>query len=238
MSSLTNSARSSRPKRNNFLPNGVGCGARRRHTPSDRLVRPAKQNPRNRADHRDLRSGDRLVSRLRHYDGVVLVALFLLVPIVELFVLIKVGRGIGIGNTIAVVLLVSIVGAWLVKREGLKTLRRIQEQLGNAKLPADELIDGGLIMFSGALMLTPGFVTDLFAIALLIPQIRRIVRRQVKARYGKRFAMASSMPFDFPGGGADDLRTESVIDVDSHVDTNVDTNVDSSDSNFRDRQDR
>jgi UPF0716 protein FxsA len=148
----------------------------------------------------------------------VLVALFLLVPIVELYVLIKVGRSVGVGNTIAIVLFVSVVGAWLVKREGLKTLRRIQEQLGSGKLPTDEVIDGGLIMLSGALMLTPGFVTDLFAIAPLIPPVRKIVRRQVKARYGKRISVASSMPFGFPDAPApDDPRPDSVIDVDSNV---------------------
>jgi UPF0716 protein FxsA len=162
--------------------------------------------------------GDRLVSCECAYAGIVLVPLFILVPIVELYVLIKVGRGIGVGNTIVVVLLVSVVGAWLVKREGLKTLRRIQEQLGNAKLPADELIDGGLIMFSGALMLTPGFVTDLFAIALLIPPVRAIVRKQVKARYGKRFSMTtSSMPYNVPGGAGTHSGPDSVIDVDSNV---------------------
>jgi UPF0716 protein FxsA len=152
------------------------------------------------------------------YAGGVLVALFLLVPVVELYVLIKIGRGIGVGNTIAIVLLVSVVGAWLVKREGLKTLRRIQEQLGDGKLPTDEMIDGGLIMLAGALMLTPGFVTDLFAIALLIPPVRKVVRRQLKARYGKRISVRSSMPFGFPDAPAnDDLGADSVIDVDSNV---------------------
>jgi UPF0716 protein FxsA len=160
--------------------------------------------------------------------GNVLALLFLVVPIIELYVLIKVGRGIGVGNTIAVVVLVSVVGAWLVKREGLKTLRRIQEQFADAKLPADEVIDGGLIMFSGALMLTPGFVTDLVAIALLIPPIRAIVRRQVKARYGKRFEAATVGSFGFPTDPASGfrtdsrMRTDSVIDVDSEVDSDVD----------------
>jgi UPF0716 protein FxsA len=132
----------------------------------------------------------------------VLGLLFLVVPIVELFVLIRVGGTIGVGNTIITVLLVSVVGAWLVKREGLKTLQRIQEQLNNSKLPADDVIDGGLIMFAGALMLTPGFVTDLVAIALLIPPVRATVRRELKKRYGKKFSITTMTPGSGSGNGS------------------------------------
>jgi UPF0716 protein FxsA len=158
--------------------------------------------------------------------------LFLVVPIVELFVLIRVGGAIGVGNTILTVLLVSVVGAWLVKREGLKTLRRIQEQLNNATLPADDVIDGGLIMFAGALMLTPGFVTDLVAIALLIPPVRSTVRRSLKKRFGHKFSVATATTAGSGGFGAGSGsifgnpfppqyggpgRTGDVIDVDSEV---------------------
>lgn len=156
-----------------------------------------------------------------------LLLLFLVVPFIELYVLIKVGSVLGVLNTIAVVLLVSAIGAWLVKREGLKTLRRIQSQLNELKVPTDELLDGGLIMLAGAFMLTPGFVTDMVAIALLLPPIRKIVRRQLKARYGKRFSVVGGV-----GGGASfgtvfgepssrgpfRSRRGPVIDVESEVD--------------------
>ena len=161
-----------------------------------------------------------------------LLLLFLVVPFVELYVLIKVGSVLGVLNTIAVVLLVSVVGAWLVKREGLKTLRRIQSQLDQLKVPTDELLDGGLIMLSGALMLTPGFVTDIVAIALLLPPIRKLVRRQLKARYGKRFSLVdmggvggvgaeTSFGSIFTGSnsrGPFRSRRGPIIDVESEVD--------------------
>ncbi len=155
-----------------------------------------------------------------------LLLLFLVVPFIELYVLIKVGAVLGVVNTIAVVLLVSAIGAWLVKREGLKTLRRIQVQLSELKVPTDELLDGGLIMLSGALMLTPGFVTDMVAIALLLPPIRKIVRRQLKARYGKRFSVVggtggASFGSVFDGAssrGPFRSRRGPVIDVESEVD--------------------
>jgi UPF0716 protein FxsA len=115
-----------------------------------------------------------------------LALLFLLVPIAELAVIIKVGSEIGIGNTIVVMLVVSVVGAWLVKREGLGVLRRVQEQVARGVVPGKELSDGFMIMLAGALMLTPGFLTDLVGIALLLPPVRAVVRRGIARRVKRR----------------------------------------------------
>lgn len=102
--------------------------------------------------------------------------LFLAVPFVELFVILQVGQAIGAVNTIGALILVSVIGAWLVKREGLSVVRRVQERVARGDVPGRELVDGALILFAGALLLTPGFVTDVVAILLLLPPVRAVVR--------------------------------------------------------------
>ena len=119
----------------------------------------------------------------------VLALLFLVVPFVELFVLIQVGQAIGTLPTIALLVVVSIVGAWLVKREGLGVVRRAQEQMRRGQVPGRELVDGVLILFAGALMLTPGFFTDIFGIALLIPPVRAALRTLASAQLSRRAAL-------------------------------------------------
>src|SRR3954464_2132916 len=91
---------------------------------------------------------------------------FLIVPLLELAVIIKVGAAIGVLNTIGLLILSSIVGSWLMKREGLGVLRRIQGQLAVGQVPGKELVDAFLILFGGALMLAPGFLTDIAGMAL------------------------------------------------------------------------
>ena len=102
---------------------------------------------------------------------------FLVVPFVELFVLIQVGQVVGVWWTILLVLAVSVVGSWLVKREGWAAWRRITSRVQTGEVPGADLVDGGLILLAGALMLTPGFVTDVFALLLLFPGSRAVVRR-------------------------------------------------------------
>lgn len=106
----------------------------------------------------------------------VLFLLFLVVPFLELYVILQVGQAIGALNTIGVLILVSAAGAWLVKREGLGVVRRVQERVHRGDVPGRELVDGVLILFAGALLLTPGFLTDLVAILLLFPPVRAAVR--------------------------------------------------------------
>lgn len=109
----------------------------------------------------------------------ILAVLFLVVPIVELYVLVQVAQAIGVLDTIGLVVLVSIVGAWLCKREGLAILRRIRRTLDRYELPSRELVDGGLVLLAGVLMLTPGFVTDVLAVLLLLPPTRAVARSAV-----------------------------------------------------------
>ena len=115
-----------------------------------------------------------------------LVILFVGVPFAELYVLIQVGHAIGVLNTLGLLLLVSIVGAWLAKREGIGVIRRMQEALNAGRVPATELVDGFLILLAAALMLTPGFLTDIVAIFLLLPPVRALLRRELRRRFVRR----------------------------------------------------
>ena len=112
-----------------------------------------------------------------------LVLLFLVVPIVELYVIIQVGQEIGALNTIGLLLVISVLGAWLAKREGTGVWRRLNQQVSTGKVPGAELIDAFLILLAGALLLTPGFISDVLAIFLLIPPTRALVRRVLRRRF-------------------------------------------------------
>ena len=116
----------------------------------------------------------------------VLAILFIVVPLAELYVIIQVGQTIGVLVTLALLVLISVVGAWLAKREGLGVLRRIQRSIDAGRVPGTELVDGFLILLAGALMLTPGFLTDILAILLLLPPTRAVVRRQLRRAFARR----------------------------------------------------
>lgn len=111
-----------------------------------------------------------------------LVVLFLLTPIAELAVIVQVSDGIGLGSTVGLLILVSLLGAWLVKREGLGAWRRVQQQVHAGKVPAAEMVDGVMILVGGALLLTPGFLTDALGLALLLPPVRAVIRRLLRRR--------------------------------------------------------
>ena len=134
--------------------------------------------------------------------------LFLVIPIVELYVIIKVAGGIGVLETIGLLIVVSVVGAWLVRREGLGVLRKMQGEVAQARVPTKQLVDGALILFAGALMLTPGFVTDATGVFLLIPPTRALVRNVLMRRFKGRVQVTA--PF-----GAAGFRNP-VVDVDGY----------------------
>jgi UPF0716 protein FxsA len=115
-----------------------------------------------------------------------LVAFFVLVPIVELAVIIQVGQALGVLQTLLLMVVVSVVGAWLVKHEGIGVWRRAQRQLEMGAVPGRELVDGTLIMFAGVLLLTPGFVSDCIGILLLLPPVRAGMRGLVIRRLRRR----------------------------------------------------
>ena len=145
---------------------------------------------------------------------------FIVVPILEIWVLTQVAGGIGWLNAISLVILVSAVGAWMVKQQGLGIIRRVEQRLAEGTLPSKELVDGVLIAVAGALMLTPGFITDAVSLLLLFPPTRAIVRTWLMVRYSGRIqtttigggatAAGGFGPGFNPGGG---FRSGDVIDV-------------------------
>jgi UPF0716 protein FxsA len=117
---------------------------------------------------------------------VLLFVLFLVVPFAELYVLIRVGQVIGALPTIALLIVVSVVGAWLVKREGFATLARARARMDAGEVPGREMVDGLLILFAGALLITPGFLSDVIGVLLLLPPVRAVVRAAALHRLARR----------------------------------------------------
>ena len=111
-----------------------------------------------------------------------LVLLFIVVPILELWVIIQVGQAIGLLPTIALLILDSIVGSWLLRSQGRQAWRAFNEALAAGRVPARETGDGALIMFGGALLLSPGFCTDALGLLLLLPPTRAVFRRLLMRR--------------------------------------------------------
>jgi UPF0716 protein FxsA len=121
----------------------------------------------------------------------VLLLVFLILSIVELYVMVQVGSAIGVLPTVGLLLLFSVVGVVLVKHEGLGVWLRFRRQLERGVLPTNEIIDGFLILLGGALLIVPGFVTDFFGLLLLIPPTRVVVRNLIAHRYRSRLQIAS-----------------------------------------------
>lgn len=130
--------------------------------------------------------------------------LFLAVPIVELFVIVQVAQGVGIGETILLLIAISLVGAWLVKRQGLAVWQQFNTTLSRGQIPHKEIVDGALVLFAGALMLTPGFVTDALGVLLLLPPTRAVVRNvlMVRVKAGRVVMFGAGRFNDFRGGSA------------------------------------
>lgn len=119
-----------------------------------------------------------------------LILLFTIVPLAELYILIKIGTHIGGFNTLLLVVMTAVLGAWLARLQGLRTLQKIQLSLSQGQIPAEELIDGVLILAGGILLLTPGVLTDVFALVLLFPSTRTYFKRWLRRRFDRRVASA------------------------------------------------
>jgi UPF0716 protein FxsA len=119
-----------------------------------------------------------------------LVLLFVVLPLVELYVIVQVGHVLGILPTLGLLLLVSFVGAWLVKREGVRAWAAFRAAMVEGRVPARETADGALVILGGALLLTPGFVTDVFGALCVLPPTRALVRRALTAFAARRTGVA------------------------------------------------
>lgn len=157
-----------------------------------------------------------------------LVLLFIVVPILELYVIIQVGQWIGVWPTLALLLADAILGSLLLKHQGRTAWRRFNEALAARRFPGKEVADGALIIVGGTLLLTPGFLTDIAGLILLIPPtralVRRVLRRYTVGRFtvvglggssGGSFGQGGPGPFS---PGADDQRGRRDYDFDGTAD--------------------
>jgi UPF0716 protein FxsA len=114
--------------------------------------------------------------------------LFALGPLLELYILIKIGGYLGVLQTIALVVFTALLGVVLARFEGLRTLQQIRQSLSQGIVPAEEMVDAVLIFIGGILLITPGVLTDLFALVLLIPYSRTIFKRWLRRRFDRMVA--------------------------------------------------
>jgi UPF0716 protein FxsA len=128
----------------------------------------------------------------------ILFAFFLIVPFIEITVLMQVGSIIGVFPTIFMVVFTAVLGAWMLRRQGFATWQRFQSNLQQGQIPAYEMIEGPILLVGGALLLTPGFFTDILGFACLIPSLRRKIAQYVienhllAAQSGEIFKQRSS----------------------------------------------
>ncbi len=140
-----------------------------------------------------------MARRRRSGLGWLLLVLFVVVPLVEIYVIIQVGQAIGPWWTILLLVLDSIFGTWLVRHEGSRAWRALREALDSGRMPARELADGALILVGGTLMLAPGFVTDAFGILMILPFTRPAFRRVLSGLVANRLVVMG--PAGAPGPG-------------------------------------
>lgn len=163
--------------------------------------------------------------------------LFITVPLIELFLFLVIGQKIGILPTFAIILLTGVLGAALARSQGLKVLAKYQQSIAQGKLPHEAVIDGLLILIAGALLLTPGFLTDTIGFLLLAPAVRQVVRSRLETSLRDRFRVVgvtqaagfSSAAGSSPGSARPRQATvgrDGVINVEAEV---VESRVDRAD---------
>jgi UPF0716 protein FxsA len=153
-----------------------------------------------------------------------LVVLFIVVPIVELYVIIQVGELIGVWPTLALLLADALLGSLLLRHQGRSAWRRFNTALAERRFPGREVADGLMIAVGGTLLLTPGFVTDIFGFLLLLPPTRALARRLLRGYVARRFVLvgtggpgaprhrdSAGRPYDF------DATAEEVNDPEDHL---------------------
>jgi UPF0716 protein FxsA len=137
-----------------------------------------------------------------------LILLFIAVPIAEIYVIIQVGEAIGALPTIAILIADSVLGSWLLRSQGRAAWRRFNRAVAEGRPPAREVLDGVLIVFGGALLITPGFISDAFGVVLLLPPTRAAIRALIVRNFRGRLVATMA-------GGFRDPRARRDYDVDS-----------------------
>ncbi|MFL5779698.1 MAG: FxsA family protein [Thermoleophilaceae bacterium] len=149
-----------------------------------------------------------------------LIAIFIVVPLAELYVILRVGDAIGLLPTLAILVADSLLGSWLLKTQGRAVWNRFNAAVGAGRVPHREVIDGVLIIFGGAFLITPGFITDIVGVFLLLPPtravVRRIARRSIERRAVVRVASRAGRSRRRSGGQDYDVEgTASEVDWDT-----------------------
>ena len=153
------------------------------------------------------------MSRRRRMLQAALFVVFVVVPLLEIYVLVQVGQVIGAGWTIALLLLDAVLGTWVIKHEGARAWRSLRDALDHGRMPAAEIADGALILIGGTLMLAPGFITDALGILLILPFTRPIFRRLLAAIVARRLVVgAVDVRRSGPGPGEGPVVRGEVID--------------------------
>ena len=111
-----------------------------------------------------------------------LLAAFILLPIAELWLLFKVDAHLGLGATLLIVVVTGFVGAWLARAQGLMVMMQIQRDLNEGRMPAPRLLDGTMILVAGALLITPGLITDTVGFLLLVPSVRVLIKAWLRTK--------------------------------------------------------
>ena len=142
-----------------------------------------------------------------------LLILFTVLPVVELAILIEIGKAISLGPTLGIIILTGVVGAALARHQGIRTLGRIQSDLAAGAIPTGPMVDGLLILIAGAVLITPGVITDTLGFALLVPFVRRRIRRWLRRYFERRIIVVR--PPGAPTAGSRPLDQDRFIDVDA-----------------------
>jgi len=137
----------------------------------------------------------------RRMAVLLLAVAFVVVPLVEIYVLIQVGQAIGGWWTILLLVVASVLGSLLIRHQGARAWRALTTALRSGRMPARELADGALILIGGTLMLTPGFVTDIFGVLLILPFTRPVARRLLTAVVARRLIAVPGAGTPRPGPG-------------------------------------
>ena len=121
---------------------------------------------------------------------------FTIIPVLEIYLLIKLGTFLGALNTVIIVILTGIIGAYLAKLEGLHTMTKVREALNRGEMPAEGMLDALLILVAGIVLLTPGFLTDISGLLMLIPQTRMLFKRWLRKKFDE-WTQSQKMHIDF-----------------------------------------
>ena len=136
----------------------------------------------------------------------IFIGLLIAIPLAELYVIFQVAHQLGALETVLILVLVSVMGGWLVRRVGMGIVLRSMGQLVEGRVPTDEMINGGIVLVAGALMLTPGFLTDAVGLVLLLPPVRVALRLLIRRRVRRRIDQGRASMFA--------SRFGTVVDVD------------------------